>query len=170
MSAAQLRAATGTALEGQALNHAQHRALFDPSPECDSLAERIVALHRHDVPATAIRGLLADIRAVLDLNAREDGCHRQIAGELDRLTRIASSTNQLAEALTVRGLVRRLRDPLTILLSPEQATAAQLVNARDIVRETIAISPRDRLASTRFAHELGGRRHRRLLELMGETA
>lgn len=172
MSAAlQLRAATAIVLEGDALNQAQHRALFDPSPECDSLVERVIALREHGVPSMALRGLLADIRAVIELNAREGGCHRQLAGRLDQLARTFDGGRRMQDALTLRGLVRTLggRDgPLSKLVAPDQADAAQLVRARETVRQVIASVPPDRLASDRLARELGRRRHRLLMEMVGE--
>lgn len=155
-----LEAAMHTALEGVALTQAQQRVLFNPSPEGDSLAERVAGLQRHGVPRHVVRGLLADISTVLELNALQAGYQTALAGELDRL----ASAARLGDGLTVRGLVRVLRAPLSTLLTPETATAAELVEARRVVKEVIRCVPRERICSPTLAHELGAHRHQKLLE------
>jgi hypothetical protein len=151
------------ALEGAALAQAQSLVIYNPAAEAgDSLAELVVALRRYDVPEQIVRDLLDKARRLLDLSDRQRHCHARLAGELDRFTRAGA---QLTDAITVRSIVRTLRDPLTTLLAPEQAGAAEITNARTVVRNLIDTVPRDRLFSATIAHELGGRRHRLLIRL-----
>ena len=108
MNATALRPATGAALEASALHAAQQRALFNPSPECDSLAERLIALREHGVPNTVLRGLIADVRAVIELNAREGRCERAVCVELEQLGRSLDGAAGIPEI--AQGAIHQKKD------------------------------------------------------------
>lgn len=154
-----LHAAGTQVIEALALNEQQRRALFDPSPEVDSLAEELVALRAFGVPDHVVRGLVSRVGDVLTLNGLEGACQHDVSGLLDRLCRVQRSG--VPAVLTVKGLARTLRADLAILAQGDVArefTAAAL-RVQDVVRQV----PADRLRSTSLRNEIGGARHDLLL-------
>lgn len=165
---ARLRAATHVAIEGHAVNRTEALRLYNPDPEINSLGERIIALRRHGVPPAVVGELIRDVREIIALNDREGGCHTQLAGDLEQLYRAAAGEARgVAAAITVRGIVNALREPLATLVSPAGHSAAVVTRARARVTDVVATTPRERLLSPSVAHELGGRRYRLLTNLAG---
>lgn len=160
-----IEAATELAMEGMATNDAGRRLLYDPSPEIDSLAERLVELEQHGVPRRVVRALLADLREALSLNLRERAGYRALAGTLDRATRIGAAP-ELSRAGTVRGAINLLREPLELLAANEAGVRIDgraLVEAVSRVRRVVAVAPRRMLLSRSLRSNLGGRKHRVLV-------
>lgn len=166
MNAHVLRRALHVALDGHALNRRQAVELFNPDPEENSLAERIVALRHHGVPLHIIRRLLADVRQLLDLNDEEDGCHTTLAGQLDDLTTVvrdAELNDPGHQALGVKSIARAVRPALADLGSTDGTTYFKAALA---IRDVIRVAPRDQLTSQSLRHELGAGRHDQLLALI----
>lgn len=168
MSSHDLRRCADTALDAIALNRAQHLLLFNPSRETDSLAERLLALRAHGVPGAVISALLRDVKEILTLNEGEHTGERRLAGALDALTRAEHAAErghrEISGALTIRSLVRALRDDLDTIGSGIDGTAFALAAMR--VRDICEQTPPDKLQSTTLRHELGGRRHDLLVEMV----
>lgn len=152
--------AVGTqVMEALALNDRQRRALYDPSPAVDSLAEELVALRAFGVPQDVIRGLVSRVGDVLTMNGLEGACQHDVSGRLDRLCHAEQAGT--TGVLTVKGLARALRADLAVMAAGEGArdfTAAAL-RVQDIVRSVSA----ERLRSTSLRNEIGGARHDLLL-------
>lgn len=153
-------AATRT-LDAQALNGRQHRALYDPSAEIDSVAEKILALRRFDVPDHAIRELLLNVRDILAMNASERHAEHDVQGAVDRVRR----TPDLIGILTIKTLARELREDLAVL----SGTGGDRITAALRLNDTIRRTPRDRLLSQSLRHELGANRHDLLTTLVGQA-
>ena len=98
MNARILRGVIDTAADAIAVNRAQARRLYDPTPDVDSLAERLLDLRRtHGVPAPVISGLLRDVRDLIALNDDELGHERTITGTLDALDRAERAASRPAQ-------------------------------------------------------------------------
>ena len=169
MNARILRGVIDTAADAIAANRQQARRLYDPAtPEVDSLAERILDLRRtHGVSAPVISGLLRDVRDLIALNDTELGHERTITGTLDaldRAERAASRPARVRSELSIRALVRRLRGDLDTLAAAMGGTEYALAATR--VREVCEQAPPEKLLSRTLRHELGGRRHDLLVEVV----
>ena len=168
MSAHDLRGFVDVAADAIAANRAQHRLLFNPTPEVDSLAERLIALRRHGVPSGLISELIQDVKQLITLNEHEHGDERALAGALDALARAEHAAeregSRAHDAISVRALVRRLRDDLDTIRASGTGTEFALAAAR--VREICSQTPADKLTSNTLRHELGGRRHDLLVEMV----
>lgn len=161
-----LRPPLQDALDVIATGNAEARLIYNPSREVDSFAEHlIVELRRHSVPDTVTRKLLGELRAILQLNARQGHHARQAAGALDRVIAALHDARdaQARDKLTIRGLVRALRDPLTTLTDGD---ATQRLHAQRDVRRIAARVPAERLRSESLRHNLGARRHDLLLSVI----
>lgn len=171
-----LRDIVGPALDGCAHNHHQSRLIFNASPEVDSLAERIQALHEHDVPAHVITALFADLRAIMESNGREAEAHRTVAKAGDDMARTIGAARtgmcaQVADHLTVTGVKRLLGGqdgPLAILSDPAGRNPADLMHARNAVRKVVRETPDIVLRRASLRNQLGARRHDLLLTLREE--
>lgn len=176
MNARQLRGVLDTAADAIAVNREQARRLYDPTPEVDSLAERLLDLRRtHGVPAPVISGLLRDVRDLIALNDTELGHERTITGTLDALEaaeREARNPGRLRSELSIRALVRRLRADLDTIAAAaggtEYALAASRV--REVCEHATAAGDVEKLRSRTLRHELGGRRHDLLVEIVRSVA
>ena len=171
-SAKQLRGVIDTAADAIAVNREQARRLYDPTPEVDSLAERLLELRRtHGVPAPVISGLLRDVRDLITLNDDELGHERAITGTLDALDRAEQAARRparLRSELSIRALVRRLRADLDTLSAAMGGTEYALAATR--VREVCEQADHEKLLGRTLRHELGGRRHDLLIEVVRSVA
>lgn len=161
----ELHAAGAQVIEALALNDQQRRALFDPSPAIDSLAEELVALREHGVPDHVVRRLVGRVGEVITLNGLEGACEHDVSGRLDRLRHAARARTD--DALTVKGLARALRPDLAVLARGERArefTAAAL-RVQDVIRS----ADPTKLRSRSLRNELGGGRHDLLLAFISSA-
>lgn len=167
-SARDLRDMLEVTLDGVALNDAQRLACFNPDPEVNSLAERIVALRHHGVPDTVIGDLLQQVGEVLALNGQEGNRARTVAGQLDGLAAAAQHTacNGLADApASLKKLAEQLRPHLAVLRKPYEYDGFAYVQASGAARRIIAACPRARLESPTVRKQLGKGPHAQLLAL-----
>lgn len=167
MSAHDLMRCVDHATDAAAANRQQAALLFNATPEIDSLAERLITLHQHGVPRHHIRQLLADVKKLIALNDDEHHCERTIAGALDALARAehaAERGTRGRDQLTIRGLVRALRDDLDTIATAAGGTEYALAATR--VREVCEHVPAEKLLGGTLRHELGGRRHDLLAEIV----
>ena len=102
------------------------------------------------------RSLMTDA----ELRAHE----RAITGTLDALDQAASRPAQVRSELSIRALVRRLRGDLDTLAAAMGGTEYALAATR--VREVCEQAPPEKLLSRTLRHELGGRRHDLLVEVV----
>ena len=134
-------------MNGICLNLAQH----DPSPEVDSHLEfALEALKIGD-----LREAESHVQAAVDLNSIEREKLRSIAGVADQAASASRNTLTGPETRSLRSIIRRLRDPLKILLAPEKHAAARIARAERIVNEEIQAVPKETLLCATIAHELG---------------
>lgn len=154
--------ASDLAMEGAAMNHAGRRILFNPTPEVDSLAERVAGLQVYGVPRHEVRALLSDIRRALDLNGGEGEVYAALCGELSSSASAAGGSSRV-ESLTTRGVVDALGRPTRLLADARRgvivdsddlarARAAVLDAARSVPRKTLLAGFVERqLRARRFA-------------------
>lgn len=158
-----LHGALERTLDGHGFNREQRRRLFNPDPEVNSLAERIAALGPdYGVPQDHLRLIFIDVRAVLELNDREDECHRTVAAQLDQLTRRLHNGGTRS-ALTVKEISRRARPALATIRRGGDATA--FLQAAWALKDLFIAVPRDRLLTPAVEHEIGRGPYRQLTEL-----
>lgn len=168
LTAHQARTAAHVAMDGAALNRAQHDLLFNPTPEVDSLAERLAALLRDGVPRDTIRFLFENVRELIDLNEAEHGCHTRLAGQLDDLARVlheAERDTHAAHALGIKALARALRPALDVLSDPAAADPLALVRASRTISAIIERTPDAQLLNASVRHEIGQRRYQALIAI-----
>lgn len=165
MTALRLRTALATAQGAAPLNEAQRLALFNPDPEVNSLAERIVALRTYGVPAPEIKALLADIRAVLHLNDREGRRIGDTCAQLDDLARM-DDLRRVIEKPSIKRLAAQIRPHLAVLRDPD-ATGADVAEAAEAIAALLDACPRAYLASPTLRRQLGDGPYRQLLDLAG---
>lgn len=175
MSSHALRTMLGVELDAIALNQDQERRIFNPSPEVDSLSERLAALRRHRVPAALVDAIAADVRALYHLNHQEGDMERIVAGHLDQL----AAAQHAAETCPADGTVvsRQLGvKSLARALSPHLRTLRDEGSAEDswaARRELRAIARRvtvAQLRSTTLRHELGANAHDALLSALEDES
>lgn len=141
-------------MNAQACNDAQARALFDPSPEVDSLKERLAVLFvKYKVTAEDRAGIVRDVDRVQDWNQSERTAENRAAGALD-----AAGPRNLRDTIGVRGAAAALRPVLGRDFQQECSTLRRLIADPRCGAELL----RSRSLST----QLGRRQHARLLELL----
>lgn len=152
------------AMDSRALNLAQTRLLFNPTPEEDSLAEDIAGLLRHGVPAETVARLTTRCRLVLQSNVVEGDGEMTIAGIFeDQIQRTLLAP--VARRATVKSLAARLRDPLGVMASGGCDGVAYF-KACCAVRDVIQTVPAGQLLTPSMRHELRGRRYDLLASLV----
>lgn len=162
-----IRTALTGAMEAQALGDAEARALFNPDPEINSLAERISALRHHGVPADTLSAIFDDLRVVIQLNARQTIEDAGVCGHLDELavSLHRDVTEGLSRALGIHALARTLRPALAVIQAPGAHSAGEYVRAVRDVDRIIATTPASKLLGDSVRHELGAAKHNLLREL-----
>lgn len=155
---AELRVCVDRTVEAIALNDRQAKVIFDPSPEVDSLAERIVVLRHYGVPESVVRDLLGDIKRLLELNSQERSEQHAVAGSLDRM--LARDPDDRG-AFSFKDIARRLREDLAVLDGDP--------DARGRIAQLVSCVHPDRLTSSTLRHEIGGRKHDLLRSLIAEV-
>lgn len=150
VTAPELATQRDRAMDAHALNRAQAALLFDPSPECDSLAEYIVALRRYQVPEWIVTEMLHLTRELITSNDLEGEVERLAAGDLERLAAAARAPRRQPRA-TVKQLAALVRE------HDDAGTLPELV----------ACTPDGRLTQRSLLHELGKARAARLMECVG---
>lgn len=167
-----LREALDHTLDAIALNREQAKRLYNPDPQVNSLAERVIALRAHGLTTRMVAELISDIRAVIELNAAERGHEREVAGALDDLLRRLYFPNRAAvssgSALGVKGAALRLRGPLRVLRSPAEHTAAEFVTAARQVCDVVDCCSEGLLRGGSLRHELRPMLHDQLLAILGD--
>ncbi len=162
------------ALDGICHNTDQQRIIFDPSPEVDSLAERIASLRDNNVPDDVIAHLFADLRALVASNRAERVVHRRVSRTGDDLARALGAAPAPAGGaceLTVTGIKRLLGGPdgaLAVIANPAGRDGRELTAARSVVRRVVDRAPSAVLRGRSLRNQLGARRHDLLLELAAE--
>jgi hypothetical protein len=164
-----IRIALNDAMEAQALGDAEAQRLYNPDPDINSLAERLLQLRAHNVPEPHLQAIFTDLRAVIQLNTAQTSHDAAVSGQLDELaTSLHRDTTQatVTRALGIHALARALRPALAVLQAPASHSASEYVRAvRDIDR-IITTTPRSRLLSHSVRHELGATKHALLTELV----
>ncbi len=164
-------------LDALASNALQGRLLIDPSPEVDSLVEKIAALRRHGVPGETLRDLLRDCQHVIELNHGEAASERTASENADRITRRAEHARTAPDARgtrpTVRSVSARLRPALRTILAHREGppTAPQpmsLARAWFIAHDVIVRTPTRTLLGSGMQTTLGRCQYGLLLELASE--
>lgn len=127
-------------------------------------AADVVAINREQ--DRQLRGLalrfIGDVRNLIALNDTQLAKERAIAGTLDALDQ--AEHEPLRSELSIRALVRRLRGDLDTLAAATGGTEYALAATR--VREVCEHTDHDKLLSRTLRHELGGRRHDLLVEIV----
>lgn len=135
-------------LDARSANLDQHRVLFDPSPEIDSLGEWIAGL---PISTAERRRGMRFVRDLMDLNEAEGRLEQEAAGLLDPMV---VGRRLRAEGLTVKQIACRLRRPLR--------AGAPYLQAVRAVRTEAALVDVAKLRGPGLANELGPAATRRL--------
>lgn len=168
-------------LDARALNLEQAGLLFDPSPECDSIAEVVVALSRllaePCLPSNArsqVRVLVARlvpiVRRLAASNTAEGDLQRALCGAADRLTRELRDAElniprDAAAVLSAKQIARALRGPLRVLVDGDE-DPLEVADAVRQVEDLLDRVPSVQLLSPWVEHELRGRKFRLLRRLV----
>jgi hypothetical protein len=157
------------ALEAIALNRAQERIVYDPSPERDSIAEWVNAMADSDPEScAAIMGLLAQLVASNQLEQTEilriAGFSDETIRHLRRLERTAAGAT--SQAWTRRRLIDRLRQPLAVIADPVPHDAMTFVQAVRVVDDLIVRVPLSDLLADAVLYQLGQAKAAKLRELV----
>lgn len=164
VASSELAGPLAAAMDGQSLNRAQARTLFNPDPECNSAAERIVALCReYGVPQQRMRDVLADIAHALRLNDAELDVHAAVAGDLDRLARRLHAGGARS-ALTVKQIARIARPALTSLRRPG-CDPVDFCHAAWQIRDLFGAIDAEHLFTRSVRNELGKQPYQQLQAL-----
>lgn len=156
----------GSVIDARLHNLDQDVLLFDPSPERDSAVEIAAELLRPGADVTALAAeLLSIIRKIADSNAREGGCEREAAGQLDKLAR-SLHQNGRRSPLTVKQASRRLRTALKILGPSPDGVA--YFRASCEIKDVVMALPFETLFGPGLRHELGDERTVQLAKLLDE--
>ncbi len=161
MNAATFRDGASTAERGHALNRAEARLLYDPSPAIDSLAEDIATLHRFGVPAETIEGLLRRVRRAIALNDCEANVHGELCELLDDLARAAHGDTlhrHASRVMTVKAIAKALRPALGVIAAPREHDAMAFVKAVRTIDRLVASHPLAVLLTDSVRNEIGPRR------------
>lgn len=143
-------------MHARAAGHAQHRVLYNPTPEVDSLVEEIIAL---PIDTAVRRRLLDFVRQVAHLNHAEAEHERAAAGTLDELLTIgrrAVTTAPRGTTMSVKTIAGLLRPALRTGGDP----------ADIIVRGLLTRVPRSTLLGKGMRGELGKQPHATLTLLV----
>jgi hypothetical protein len=147
------------AMDARAHNLEQERVLFDPSPECDSLTERLNALHLHGACPAAIAECLHDVNRLLASNQLEGDSERRIAGAADQLASdlrwLELNQTGLVLALGTKSIAHQLRRPLSVIAARAGCKAGEWVAAVRAVDDVVAQVPRLQLFAPEVRHDLG---------------
>jgi hypothetical protein len=147
------------AITGQLVNREQDQRLLNPTPEIDSLAEVLIALHGADdrrvrkALAVTGLGLVKQIRA---LNNTEHDCHQEVAGTAERLGR---------DAWTIKRLATELRPLLGDLANP-MIRGRRRDERLERLAEIVSDAPRENLRSASLRNEIGLRKFDLLQQLL----
>lgn len=168
-----LTAITNQALEeqltGMAVNRNQDRQLANRTPEIDSLAEILLAIHSAESPTVRRQLVVAGldlIRQIRELNDVEHGCEQRTAGLAQQIT------PQLAAARrrwTIKRLAAELR-PLLADLANHMVHGDTQKDRLARLATIVAEAPQENLRSVALRHELGVRKFTLLQELLDQTA
>lgn len=163
-------AALSECMDARAHNLLQHRLLINSTPECDSLAEYLGRLLHLKVPPSVVAELATLVRRIAESNVAEGRCELAASGLLDDLTRLTRSAelHGIEDALTVKSIARRVREPLALLADPAGADPLALVDAVCTVKDVIDRCPPSQLASTSLRHELRDRAFNLLGRMVAE--
>src|SRR5258707_653834 len=105
----------------------QHRLIYNPSPETDSLVEQIVNLRHHGVPDDVIHQLIDSVQAILRLNAAEREQQRSVAGTLDELEtmrrRVVQPGLNVSGPLGIRAVKNLLNPALRVIATSDDCSA-----------------------------------------------
>lgn len=147
------------ALEGIALNRAQHRLVTNTTPEVDSLLEHVRELARTATSEQKphIRAMLELIRLLCESNQAELDCERLIAEAADRMSESGWSVKRAAS---------ELRGPLDVIVYPVKYRPSEQRAAVAAVRDVIRRCPREVLDQPSMRGELRDRKLRALRSLM----
>ena len=164
---ATLRDTRDQSLENFAVGQLEHRVLCNlDTPERDSLAEDIMALREHQVPASVVASLLGRLADAMDLNGVQTAGDRTVCGLLDTLATPRGRAALVDEAGEgVKALATRLRPALRVLARPEAHDAVTLFSAAAIVSAAIDGTAPATLTSGALRHELRPTAHDLLLRL-----
>lgn len=160
------------AMDLLAVNHREHELLINlATPECDSLAEELVALRAYGVPHEEIRRLLGLLGLVLELNATEGGGERDLVGQLDGLASAAHAAARSAEGAvtpSVQKLAGILRPALRVIADREAHDDIEIIRSSATVAGVIEACPDELLLGSSLRHELRPTLHDRLVDLIRE--
>lgn len=146
----------GLMLDAQAVNIRQHRLLYDPSPQPDSVIELALSGEPHQAARLALEALR--------LNSEERERQRQVA-------RVADRRSRSQQPIGARQAAALLRPHLEVLVELERAGVDPMRVAR-AAGASVAVVRRLRpgtVASRTLVKELGGRRAR-LVRTLADTA
>lgn len=153
-------------IEAMSIIAAELRALYNPSPELDSVIEHLLAIEpSSDEEREHLQEIGRLVVHVAMLNGDEVDQLRVIAGAADTLAcdLHAEERNGTSESLKAKAIAQRVRGPLDVLGEPADARA--FVDAAWALRDLFDRVPEHRIFTEQVEHELGGRKFRRLREL-----
>lgn len=156
------------AMTCRAHNIEQTAAIFNPTPEVDSLVEEIASLLRHGVDPTVVANLTTRCRQILESNVAEGNGEMHLAGVFEAHIHRTLATPVLERA-TIKSLAARLRDPLGVIASGTTDGIAYF-KACCAVRDVITSVPAGQLLTASMRHELRGKRYGVLADLVGACA
>lgn len=141
-------------MNAQACNDAQELALFNPTPEVDSLGEALAHMFdRYEVTPADRKVVVGHFHRVRDWNQSERAAERRAAGALD-----AAGPRNLRDTIGVRGAAAALRPVLGRDFQKECSTLRRLI-----------ADPRcgmQILRAKSLSGQLGRLQYARLLELL----
>jgi hypothetical protein len=146
------RQALDHVLDANSVNQQQHRILFNPTREVDSLSEWIISL---PLPVEKRREGLRFVRQLMDLNVAEGIAEREAAGLLEPV----SIGRQLrAQGFTCKQIAVRLRRPLR--------EGGSYIDAVRAVRGELRTVGETKLRGAGLAGELGAGPTKRLNDIL----
>lgn len=173
-SARVLSEATDLTVEGVAMVQAELDLIANfKTPEHDSVIERILRWHLlYDLPDHEVVGVVEDLKQLRAMNGEEAEIYRRIAGQLGTVATV-STAPEMEQALTVRGALNLLREPLKLLVASEAGTPVDgraLVDAVAAVRRVAAVAPHTLLLGKSMKTNLGGRKFEALKRVVEAAA
>lgn len=156
-------------LDAQARNDEQHLALFDPSPEADSLIEHLSRLSRlKGEDRENVRAAMLLALRVGKSNRAERDYERTATGAADAMVREVNGPETMRSALSVKSIARALREPLRTISTHGGGASAVPFDATLSVARVIQRVPADLLLAPAVRRELGERKFAVLRSLVSQ--
>lgn len=163
----QLRPVLDAAMDARAENLTQDTLIWDPDPECNSLAEYVAVLLRHGVPVDVVGDVARLVRRLAESNAREGRLELDACGTLDELVARLHHDGARA-ALSYKQAAGMLRPHLAVVerARREVVDGVEYFRACCAIKDVVMQLAEQVLRGPGLRNALGGGRHDLLLSLL----